>query len=137
MRINDNKTLSAATEAKRNELKTSVEGKEFTLDDAESLLEGIINGRINGSEAKKRCNNIDDDKDPIVKAKVSKNQTKVVNSLALLKYFFEPKEDDKINDEADEKADEEPDNEQKIEIQAFEVPAVIKMPKLEREESAE
>ena len=39
-------------EAKINKLKTNVDREEFMLDDAESLLEGIINGKIKRSEAK-------------------------------------------------------------------------------------
>ena len=39
-------------EAKINKVRTNVDGEEFTLDDAESLLEGIINGKIKRSEAK-------------------------------------------------------------------------------------
>ena len=71
-----NEIWSIVTEVKKNKLKTSLDGKEFTLDDAESLLEGIINRKTNGSEAKERYNNIDDDIFIILKSKVTKNQKK-------------------------------------------------------------
>ena len=39
---------SIITEVKKNKSKTIVDGKEFTLDNAESLLKVISNGKING-----------------------------------------------------------------------------------------
>ena len=39
---------SIITEAKKNKSKTIVDGKEFTLDNAESLLKVISNGKIKG-----------------------------------------------------------------------------------------
>ena len=49
-----NEILSIVTETKNNKLKTSVDKKEFTLDDAKNLLKGLINRKIDGSEAKER-----------------------------------------------------------------------------------
>ena len=43
-----NRIRSIITEAKKNKSKTTVDGKEFTLDNAESLLKVISNGKING-----------------------------------------------------------------------------------------
>ena len=43
-----NEIQSILTEAKKNKLRTRVDGKEFALDDAESLLESKINGKISG-----------------------------------------------------------------------------------------
>ena len=63
-----NETQSIATENKNNKLKTSVDREEFTLDDEESLLEGIILTR-------KRYNNIAD-VDTILKLRVKKNRKK-------------------------------------------------------------
>ena len=40
---------SIITGAKKNKLKTSVDGKKFTLDNAESLLKIKCNGKMNGS----------------------------------------------------------------------------------------
>ena len=68
-----NEILSLVTEAKNNKLKTRVDKKEFTLDDAESLPKGLVNGKIDGSEAKERCNKIIDDVNVILKAKITKN----------------------------------------------------------------
>ena len=48
-----NEILSIVTETKNSKLKTSVDKKEFTLDDAKNLLKGLINRKIDGSEAKK------------------------------------------------------------------------------------
>ena len=49
-----NEILSIVTETKNSKLKTSVDKKEFTLDDAKNLLKGLINRKIDGSEAKER-----------------------------------------------------------------------------------
>ena len=46
--------MSSITEAKIDALKTSADGREFTLDNAESLLKGLINGKIDGREFRKR-----------------------------------------------------------------------------------
>ena len=50
-RFND--ILSIITKAKSDGLKTNVNGKEITLDDAESLLKGIVSGKMNRSDFKK------------------------------------------------------------------------------------
>ena len=49
-----NEILSIVTETKNSKLKTSADKKEFTLDDAKNLLKGLINRKIDGSEAKER-----------------------------------------------------------------------------------
>ena len=45
-----NEILSIVTEAKNNGFKTNVDGREITLDNAESLLKGIGSGKIDRSE---------------------------------------------------------------------------------------
>ena len=65
--------MSIVTEAKNNKLKTNTNKKEFTLDNAESLLKGLINGKIDGSKAKERYNKIVDSVDTILKAEVTKS----------------------------------------------------------------
>ena len=45
-----NEILSIVTEAKKNGFKTNVDGREITLDNAESLLKGIGSGKIDRSE---------------------------------------------------------------------------------------
>ena len=55
-----NEIQSIITEAKKNKLKISGDGKEFTLDNAESSLKGITSGKIDGSEFKRKYNNIID-----------------------------------------------------------------------------
>ena len=54
------------TEAKNDELKTNVDEKEITLDNAESLVRDILSGKINKSQFKKRYNNIVDDIEAIL-----------------------------------------------------------------------
>ena len=49
-----NEILSTVTEAKNNVLKASIDGREITLDKAESLLKAINKEKINGSEFKKK-----------------------------------------------------------------------------------
>ena len=46
--------MSTITEAKIDGLKTSADGREFTLDNAESLLKGLISGKIDEREFRKR-----------------------------------------------------------------------------------
>ena len=43
-----NEILSTITEAKYNGLKITVDGREITLDKAESLLKGVGSGQIDG-----------------------------------------------------------------------------------------
>ena len=45
-----NEILSTVTEAKNNRFNTNVDGREITLDNAESLLKGIGSGKINKRE---------------------------------------------------------------------------------------
>ena len=45
-----NEILRTVTEAKNNGFKTNVDGREITLDNAESLLKGIGSGKINKRE---------------------------------------------------------------------------------------
>ena len=107
--------MSIVTEAKNNKLKTNTNKKEFTLDNAESLLKGLINGKIDGSEAKERYNKIVDSVDTILKAEVTKSWEKIVEILILSKEIFmksktDEKTDSKIDDETDDqKDDEQPD----------------------------
>ena len=56
-----NEILSIVTEAKNNGFKTNVDGREITLDNAESLLKGIGSGKIDRSEFKKKYDNIVND----------------------------------------------------------------------------
>ena len=73
------------TEAKSDELKTNVDEKEITLDNAESLVRDILSGKINKSQFKKRYNNIVDDIEAILpKPMITRTQGKVVTILSLL-----------------------------------------------------
>ena len=48
-----NEILSTVTEAKNNRFNTNVDGREITLDNAESLLKDVGNGKIDKREFKK------------------------------------------------------------------------------------
>ena len=61
-----NEILSTVTEAKNNGFKTSADGREIMLDNAESLLNDTSNGKIDRYEFKKRYNNIVDDVESIL-----------------------------------------------------------------------
>ena len=69
-RINEIKSI--ITKGKERKLKTTIDGKEFTLDDAEILVEDMINEKKFKSEAKKRYNNTVDDVNTIIKSKTTK-----------------------------------------------------------------
>ena len=47
-----NEILSIITKAKKDRLKTNKDGREITLDNAESLLKSIASGKINKSQFK-------------------------------------------------------------------------------------
>ena len=71
-----NEILSTVTEAKNNGFKTNVDGREITLDNAESLLKGIGSGKINKREFKKKYNNIADDVEKIPSRSISTRSQK-------------------------------------------------------------
>ena len=54
-----NEILSTITEAKNNGLKINVDGREITLDKAESFLKGIGSEEIDGCEFKENYNKKD------------------------------------------------------------------------------
>ena len=85
IKIRFNEIQSVVTEAKNNKLKTDVDGKEFTLGKAESLLKDIGRGKIDKSEFKDRHTNIADDVKIILKPKVTRKPERMVQSLALSK----------------------------------------------------
>ena len=73
------------TEAKNDELKTNVDEKEITLDNAESLVRDILSGKINKSQFKKRYNNTVDDIEAILpKPMITRSYGKMVTILSLL-----------------------------------------------------
>ena len=110
-----NEILSIITKVKNNRLKSNVDGKEITLDNAESLLKGIASEKIIRYQFKKECNNIAGDVEVIVqKSMTSRCQEKMIEILSMLTEI--PKSKDK-------KPDKQPDT--------------TDMPELESEESAE
>ena len=72
-----NEILNTITEAKNNGLKINVDGKEITLDKAESLLKDIGSRKINGHKFKEKFNDIVDDVIPVLdKSTLSRNKKK-------------------------------------------------------------
>ena len=92
-----NEILSTVTEAKNNRLKINVDGREITLDSAESLLKGVGSGKIDKREFKKKYNNIVDDIEKISNRPHTRSQENMVKILSLLKEISKSK--DKTTDE--------------------------------------
>ena len=85
--------LSIITKTKNDGLKTRVDGKEITPDNAERLLKDTANGKINSITFKGNYNNIVDDVDAILqKQMLTRSQEKMVNILLLLKEIPNPKD---------------------------------------------
>ena len=61
-----NEILSTVTKVKNESLKTTVDGREITLDNTERLLKDLGNGKMDGSEFRKEYNNIVNDVETIV-----------------------------------------------------------------------
>ena len=88
-----NEILSAVTKAKKDWLKTNVDGREITLDNAESLLKGIASGKINGNEFKRENNDIVDDVEPILQnSMLTRSQENMVKLLSLLSEISKSKD---------------------------------------------
>ena len=110
-----NEILSTITEAKNNGLRINANGREITLDKAESLLKGVGSGKIDRHEFKEKYNDIVDDVEKILnRSALTRNQINMVEILSLLGEILKAK---------DKKTDEQPDT--------------TNMPELESEESAE
>ena len=81
-----NEILSTITEAKNNGLRINADGREITLDKAESLLNGVGSGKIDGHEFKEKYNDIVDDVEKILNmSTLTRNQNDIVKILSLLK----------------------------------------------------
>ena len=80
-----NDILCIITKGKNFGLKTNVDGKEITLDNAESFLKIIVSGKINGIDLKKEYNNIVDYVKKILKKlRITRSHKK----LLMLYYFY-------------------------------------------------
>ena len=90
-----NEILGTVTEAKNYGFITNVDGREITLDNAESLLKDIAKGKINGNEFKREYNITDDVEAILQKSMLTRGQKKIVEILSLLKKI--PKSKDKQN----------------------------------------
>ena len=107
-----NEILSTVIKTKNEGLKTNVDGREMTLDNAEKLIKDLGNGILDGYEFKKNYSNTANDAEAIVnKSPLTRSQNKMLETLLLLKEILKPK-----------RSDEQPDT--------------TDMPKLESEESA-
>ena len=85
-----NEILSTNTEFKNKGLETNTDGKEITLDNAESLLKDIGSGKIDKREFKTNYNNIVDDVKKMLDSPVlTRNQNKMVDILSLLEELNE------------------------------------------------
>ena len=81
-----NEILSTVTEAKNNGLRTNVDGKEITLDNAESLVKGVGSGKIDKREFKKKYNDIADDVEKILnRSMLTRSRDRIVYILLQLK----------------------------------------------------
>ena len=93
-----NEILSTITEVKNNGLRINADGREITLDKAESLLNGVGSGKIDGHEFKEKYNDIVDDVEKILnRSTLTRNQNDIVKILSLLKEIS--KSNDKKTDE--------------------------------------
>ena len=88
-----NEILGTVTEAKNDGFITNVDGREITLDNAESLLKGIASGKINGNEFKRENNDIVDDVEPILQnSMLTRSQENMVKLLSLLSEISKSKD---------------------------------------------
>ena len=82
--------LSTVTEAKDKGLKINANGREITLDNAESWVKDAGSGKIDKHEFKKKYNNIVNDVEKILNwPMLTRNQNKMAKILLLLKEFVE------------------------------------------------
>ena len=82
--------LSTVTEAKNKGLKINANGREITLDNAESLLKDVGSGKIDKHDFKKRYNNIVDDVEKVLdKSMLTRNQKNMAKILLQLKELVE------------------------------------------------
>ena len=105
-----NKILNTINEAKNNELRINVNGREITLDNAESLLKDIGSGKIDKHEFKKNCNTISNDVKKVLNRSIlTRNQIKMIKILSSLREIVEgslyEKPDIKIMPEESEGSD--------------------------------
>ena len=97
-----NEILSTVTKAKNEGLRTNVDGRKITLDNAESLLKDLGKGILDGHDFKNRYNSIASDVESIVnKASITRSQAKIAEILLLLKEIPKPKKSNEQPDTTD------------------------------------
>ena len=95
------KILSTVTKAENQGLKANEDGREITLNNAESSLKDLGNGTLDGREFKNRYNNISNDVEAIVnKSPLTGSQNKMLEALLLLKEILKLKKSDEESDTA-------------------------------------
>ena len=103
IRVNEerfNEILSTITGAKNNGLTANIDGKEITLEKAESLPKEITSGEINKKNVKEKYNHVVNDVIPISNKEVlTENQNNIVKILLQLKEIFRPKDKKKTNNQ--------------------------------------
>ena len=88
-----NEMLSTITKAKNNGngFRINVDGRESTLDNAESLLRGVGSGNIDGHEFKEKYNDIIDDVEKTLsRSTLTRNENNMIEILSLLKEIIKP-----------------------------------------------
>ena len=81
------------TKTENSGLKTNVDRKGITLDNAESLVEAIASGKINGSKFKRKYNNIVDDVEAMLqKSMITRSKEEMAEISSLLSEILRSKE---------------------------------------------
>ena len=95
-----NEILSTISKAKNNGSRINVDGREITLDKAESLLKGVGSGKIDEHEFKEKYNNIVHDVKKILsRSTLTRNQEKMVKILSLLGETLKPNDKKQMNNQ--------------------------------------
>ena len=95
-----NEILSTITGAKSNGLTANIDGKEITLDKAESLPKEIVSGEINKKNVREKYSDVVNDVIPISNKEVlTENQNNIVKILLPLKEIFRPNDKKKTNNQ--------------------------------------
>ena len=95
-----NEILSTITGAKSNGLTANIDGKEITLDKAESLPKEIVSEEINKKNVREKYNDVVDDVIPVSNKEVlTENQNNIVKISLPLKEIFRPKDKKKTNNQ--------------------------------------
>ena len=118
-----NEIKDVITRANESKLMTILEKRNITLKNTETLLEGIISGKIIKKKAKDMYSDIAENENKLNKLKPTESRKKMLPIFKQLEIFMGSKADEKVDDEADDETDEQQDT--------------TDIPELESEEYAE